>query len=247
MARSLDQVLAEVTAKSDPQRQTVLNQIADLPNQQAAQTSAIGAQKDQAYQDLTDSARRRGLGFSGIPLGEQAKYAATTYAPALANLGTSFNNQKGTLESALSTIGQNDYSAANNIFNQDRTFEEQQRQFNASLAEQQSQAASARAATSQFSPSLLPQTTAPTQSQKPQVTQNPTQVKNLAGNKSQQDAYGAIQGLLGTKNGSIITSTLKAIQQSANQGNTYDQAKIRIINSMPEFRQYLANSNNATF
>lgn len=236
MSRSLDQVLADVTAQSDPQRQTVLSQIADLPNQQAAQTAAIGAQKDQANEDILSGARQRGLGFSGIPLGEQAKYAATTYAPALANLGTSFNNQKSTLEGALSQIGQNDYNTANTVFNQDRTFEEGQRQFNESLAAQK-----AATAASQFNPSLK-SPAAPSQ-----PAQDPTQIKNLTGNRSQQDAYGAIQNLLGTKDSKIITQTLGAIQQSANYGNTYDQAKIKIINSMPEFRQYLANSNNATF
>lgn len=141
MSRTFDQVLADVTAQSDPQRQTVLNQIADLPNQQAAQTSAINAQKDQAYNDILSGARQRGLGFSGIPLGDQAKYAATTYAPALANLATSFNNQKNTLEGALASIGQNDYATANDISNQDRNFEEQQRQFNENLALQKQQAA----------------------------------------------------------------------------------------------------------
>lgn len=74
-----------------------------------------------------------------------------------------------------------------------------------------------------------------------------TSVKNLSGGKSTQDAYNAIQSLLATKNPATITNTFKAIQQSANYGNTYDQAKIKIINSMPEFQQYLANSNNATF
>ncbi len=143
MARSLDQILAEVTARSDPQRQIVLNQISQLPTQQAADEAGLEAKKNQAYDDITDTARRRGLGFSGIPLGEQAKYNATDYAPALANLKSSYGGRKATLESALADIGKQNYSTAYDIFNQDRSFEEQQRQFNENLAFQRQQQAAA--------------------------------------------------------------------------------------------------------
>lgn len=228
MARSLDQILSEVTARSDPQRQTVLNQIADLPNQQAAQTAAIGAQKDQANEDILSSARQRGLGFSGIPLGEQAKYAATTYAPALANLGTSFNNQKGTLESALSQIGQNDYTTANDIFNKDRTFEEQQREFDAQ------QATAARAAAAQNSPfsglfgGAMPQ---PPQ-QAPQPGPDP----------QTQTAYNDVQNLLG-KDAARIQREYLAIKKSAGFGNAYDKIKQALIEQLyPAVKNYGNNT-----
>lgn len=146
MARSLDQILAEVTARSDPQRQIVLSQISQLPTQQAADEASLGAKKDQAYEDIVSGARRRGLGFSGIPLGEQAKYNATEYAPAVANLKSTYGTRKSTLESALADIGSRDYSTAYDMFNQDRSFEEQQRQFNEQLTESRRQAA--RVATS---------------------------------------------------------------------------------------------------
>lgn len=144
MARSFDQILAEVNSKSDPQRQAVLKQVADITPQLAADESALGAKKDQAYQDIVDSARRRGLGFSGIPLGEQAKYNATEYAPALANLRTSANNRRTTLEASLADIGANNYSLANQIYGQDRAFEEQQRQFNEQMAFNRQQQADAQ-------------------------------------------------------------------------------------------------------
>ena len=146
MSRTIDQVLADVTKQSDPQRNLILGQINDLPNQQKAQESSLAAQKDQAYTDIVDGARRRGLGFAGIPLGEQAKYNATQYAPAVAANATSFNNQKTSLQSALNDIGRNDYSTAYNIFNTDRAFEEQQRQYNEQMAESKRQAAAAQAA-----------------------------------------------------------------------------------------------------
>lgn len=147
--RSFDQVLADVTARSDPQRQVVLNQISQLPTQQAADEASLDAKKTQAYDEILGGGRRRGLGFSGIPLGEQAKYNATDYAPAVANLKASYGGRKATLESALSDIGRNDYSTAYDMFNQDRNFEEQQRQFN-----EQQAAAQRAAASSVFNPTL---------------------------------------------------------------------------------------------
>lgn len=217
MSRTFDQVLADVTAQSDPQRQTVLNQIADLPNQQAAQTSAINAQKDQAYNDILSGARQRGLGFSGIPLGDQEKYAATTYAPALANLATSFNNQKGTLESALAGIGQNDYATANDIFNQDRNFEEQQRQFNENLALQQKQLAAQNASNSSLA-SLFGGS-----------TQQPQQPADPYATVDKQNAANAIVGLLKTNNAATVAKTIAAIGASARNGNLYDQYKLALL------------------
>lgn len=146
MARTFDQVLADVNAQSDPQRQLILNQISSLPGQQAAEEQSLSAQKDQAYTDILNGARRRGLGFAGIPLGEQAQYNATNYAPAVAKLKQSYVNNKTSLESALNDIGSQNYMTAQNIYNQDRQFEEQQRQFNEQLAESRRQAQAAASA-----------------------------------------------------------------------------------------------------
>jgi hypothetical protein len=222
VARSFDQILSEITAQSDPQRQTVLSQIADLPTQQAADESALKAQKDQAYSDITDQARRRGLGFSGIPLGEQDKYAATDYAPALAKLKTGYGAQKSTLESALAGIGQQNYATANDIFNQDRTFEEQQRQFNASLAEQQRQAAAAAASNSSLSPLFG--------GNQPPAPTDPYAAID------KQNAANAIVGLLKTNNAGTLAKTIAAIGASARNGNLYDQYKLALL------RQYQTGS-----
>lgn len=182
MSRTFDQVLANVTAQSDPQRKVILNQIADLPNQQTAAEQGLAAQKDQAYQDILSGARQRGLGFSGIPLAEQAKYNATNYAPAVANLKSTYANQQGSLENALANIGSSNYATANDVFNQDRNYAfqqqqaaqqaalqqqqlaEQQRQFNENLALQKQQAASQGASNSALA-SLFQQPQTPLQSQ----------------------------------------------------------------------------------
>lgn len=140
MARTLDQILSEVSSKSDAQRQAIMGQVADLPNQQAAQEQSLDAQLKRGYDNILSGARRRGLGFSGIPLGEQAEFNATEYAPAVANLKSSFNARRGSLDSALADIGRQDFMTANDLFNSDRSFAESQRQFNEQMRMQQENA-----------------------------------------------------------------------------------------------------------
>lgn len=142
MARSIDAILKEVSSKSDPQRQTILSQVADIPRQIKAETAGINAQRKQANEDILGSARDRGVGFGGIPIGEQAKYAATEFDPALARLSTAGVNRRTTLESALADIGRTDFSQAQDIFRDERNFAEDRRRFE--LAQQE--AARGRAA-----------------------------------------------------------------------------------------------------
>jgi hypothetical protein len=145
MARTIDAIIKEVSSRSDPQRQTILNQVADIPRQLEAEESGLRAQLATANDDITNNARRMGFkAFGGIPLGEQAEFAATEFAPALARLRTSTNDRRSTLESALNNIGSNDFSAAQDIFRDERDFAENQRRF----AIQQQQAAAARSAAS---------------------------------------------------------------------------------------------------
>lgn len=171
MARTFDQVLAEVTSRSDPQRNIVLNQISQLPGQQKADEASLDAKKNQAFDDIVSGARQRGLGFSGIPLGEQAEYSATEYAPALANLKSNYSSRRGSLESALADIGRTDYTTAQDIFARDREFAEQQRQFEENLRLQREQIAAQQraAAASTFSPTLGATGNQSSQSQKQYV------------------------------------------------------------------------------
>lgn len=163
MARTFSQILKEVSAKSDPQRKIVLGQISSLPQQQQAEESSLEAKKTQAFDEILGGARRRGLGFSGIPLGEQAEYSATEYAPAVARLKTGFNERRGTLESALADIGRGDYMSAQDIYDRYRQRQieqqqlaEQQRQFNLNykLSQQAAADASRSASGGGFSPTL---------------------------------------------------------------------------------------------
>lgn len=144
--RDINAILAEVSSKSDPQRQIVMRQISDLaPEQQSAET-ALGAKRDQGFSDIELGARRRGVAYWGAPIAEQQKYLATDYLPALANLKSSYNQRRTTLDAALADIGRNDYNTANDIFNNERNFYEQQRQYNQTLEFQKQQAAAQQAA-----------------------------------------------------------------------------------------------------
>ncbi len=141
--RSFDQVLAEVNKQSDPQRQTVLKQVADLPRQYKAEEAGLKATQSQAFDEILGGARRRGLGFSGIPIGEQAKYTATEFLPAVARLKTSVNDRKTSLESILNDIGRQNYSTAYDIYNTDRSFDENRRRWEIEQANARAAAAAA--------------------------------------------------------------------------------------------------------
>lgn len=228
MARSFQDVLNEVTARSDPQRQLVLGQISQLPTQQAADESSLSAKKDLAYDEILGGARQRGLGFSGIPLGEQAKYAATEYAPAVANLKTTYGTRKATLESALADIGKTDYSTAYGVFDKDRSFDESQRQFNETLSAQQ-RAAQAQAGiySGLFGGAKNAQ-------------------PDLYANVDKQGATNAIKALLDTGNRDTINKTVSAITNSANRGNAYDKFKLELLELYKKNSQYGSLFNNLT-
>lgn len=79
-------------------------------------------------------ARRRGVGFGGIPLGEQATYTATQYLPALARLRQSGREQAMGLEDSIQQIMERRSTMAQQVRQSELDRDEQQRQFNQQLA-----------------------------------------------------------------------------------------------------------------
>lgn len=224
-ASTLDQVIASLQNVYQPQIDSINQQQAALPAQAAAQTAGVNAAKDDAFNGILSQARQRGTGvaFGGIPLGEQAQYTASTYAPALANLQTSQNQQGQSLVDALNKINEDKFNTANGIYqfgvnqdNQAQQLAEQQREFDAS----QAAAAKAAASANSFSPSSGGGA-APTSGANPAAA--------LTGGKTKQDAQNAITALMNTGNGNTIANTVNAILKSASYGNTYDQAKIELL------------------
>jgi len=128
MARTLEQIISELNPTFQPQVQSLQDRANLIPDQIASQEQGLNAKKDVAYQDIVDGARRRGVGFSGIPLGEQAKYAATDYAPALANLRQQGQQQAYSLQDAILGINERRDTLGQQIYQQeqDRAFQEQQ-------------------------------------------------------------------------------------------------------------------------
>lgn len=241
--RTLDSILGELNSTYDPQIKSIQARQAAIPGQVQAEEQGLQAKQENAFGDIVNGARRRGLGFSGIPLSEQARYTSTEFLPALARLRQSGREQAMSLEDALNGVYERRNTLGNQIYQNEQSAAEQRRQFDTNLAFQREQQAAQQRAQSLANAPLNPQGAGPRQ----QPQQNPALAKNLAGGRSLQDATSALQQLLSTNNTGVIRNTIGAIQQSASRGNTYDQAKLQIINSRPEFRQFLANSNGARF
>lgn len=130
--RTLDQIIAQLNPTFDPQVQSIEKRAQAIPGQIATQEQALDEKKNQAFDSILGGARQRGLGFSGIPLGEQAKYIATDYLPAQANLRTAGQERAMSLQDAILGIRERQNTLAQQIFQteQDRAAQERQAALN---------------------------------------------------------------------------------------------------------------------
>src|SRR5688500_7318807 len=104
--RSLEQILSELGTVYAPQEQNLRTRQSLIPGQIAEEEKGLQAKQEQSFGEILGGARRRGLGFSGIPLQEQAKYTSTEFLPALARLKQSGRQEALTLEDALLGISE---------------------------------------------------------------------------------------------------------------------------------------------
>lgn len=139
--RTLAQILSELDSTYNPQVESVRQRQALIPGQIQAEEQGLQAKQESAFGDILGGARRRGLGFSGIPLGEQAKYTSTEYLPALARLRQSGREQAMSLEDAILGIQERKNQFGQQVYQTEQDRAEQMRQFNATLAAQQKAAA----------------------------------------------------------------------------------------------------------
>jgi hypothetical protein len=102
--RTLDQIIGELGSVYNPQIKTIEQQKALVGQGVEADITQAKAEQGQAYEDILGGARRRGLGFSGIPLGEQAKYASTVFAPQVLRARQQGRQQELSLTDALNQI-----------------------------------------------------------------------------------------------------------------------------------------------
>lgn len=116
--QSYDDIYNSLGSQYQPQTDLVNQQLAQLPTQQAAQQASLDQAKVNAFRDITNSANSKGVLFSGVPIDQQSTYVGTKYLPAVANLNTSFNNQKTSLLGSLNNINAQRMTTARGIQNQ---------------------------------------------------------------------------------------------------------------------------------
>ena len=128
MARTLDQIIAELDPTFAGQRKSLQERASLIPGQIKAEETGLGAKQQEAFGDILGGARRRGLGFAGIPLGEQAQYTATEYLPALARLRQSGREQAMSLQDAILGVNERRDTLGQQIYQteQDRAAQERQ-------------------------------------------------------------------------------------------------------------------------
>lgn len=167
VARTLDQILGELGSTYDPQIAQIRQRQGLIPGQIAEEEKGLQAKQTQAFDDILGGARRRGLGFSGIPVGEQARYTSTEFLPALARLKQTGREQAMSLEDAILGIQERRNTLGQQLYQSERDRAEQIRQFNENLAFQREQAAVQRraAVASAINPTLF----APTQPSRPSL------------------------------------------------------------------------------
>lgn len=144
-------MLADIMKESDsyyqPKKDLYNQQLSQTDPQQQAEVQGLQQQQQDSFSQIRDQAQRRGLFFSGIPLAEQAKYTASQFLPAVANLQGKYRQQRFGLENALTDLGSQQYSDAMGI--QQKQID---REFQAQQAELSRQASAASAANTGYQP-----------------------------------------------------------------------------------------------
>ena len=148
--RTLDQIMAELGSIYDPQVKSIQQRQNLIPEQMKSEEAGLQAKQVSAFDDILSGARRRGLGFSGIPVGEQAKYTATDYLPAIARLRQQGKEQAMSLQDAIYGIKerQQNQALAQRQYEQQRydAYQTEMRQLEAQREAQRASEAAARAA-----------------------------------------------------------------------------------------------------
>jgi GrpB-like predicted nucleotidyltransferase (UPF0157 family) len=231
MARSLDQIVGELDSIYQPQIKSIESQKALVGQGVEADITQAKAEQGQAYEDILGGARRRGMGFSGIPLGEQAKYASTVFAPQVLRARQQGKQQELSLTDALNsiyadrrkyadTLRQGDI--ANDQWNQ--TFAFQKEQWAEQLRQQAAdRAAAAKAAAASYGGGLAFGTPT-TQSTQTNTGGNPPKVT-----QNQQRAFNEVKSMFDSNDPARIQREIAAIRQSASYGNQLDKIKLLFI------------------
>lgn len=221
--RTLAQIISELDPTYQPQIDNIRTQQAAIPGQIQAQEQGLQAKQNDAFGSIMDQSRARGVGFSGIPLGEQARYTGSTYLPALANLRTAGVQQATSLSEAINQINERKNTFGQHIYGQEQDRAEQQRQFNAQMEAQRQQQAEARAAASRASAA----SNAGLASLFGGGGDTPAGGGQQNHVNVQDAAYQSVQKFI-NGNDQQIRSDYAATLKSANRGNQIDQFKVQL-------------------
>lgn len=215
--RTLSQIIAELQPTYSPQIKSLQSQQALIPSRIAEQEKGLQAKQTQAFDTILGGARQRGLGFSGIPLAEQAKYTSTEFLPALANLRQQGNTERLSLQDAILGITERRNTLAQQLLQQERDRAEQKRQFNLSLQEQRASRAAAGSGGGGFSPSLGDL-----------FGETQTDKKSSIG-PEQARAWQSVQNFVGRGDKNVIAQDiLRAYNNNKKNPNAFDRFKLEI-------------------
>lgn len=223
--RSLEQILGELGSVYDPQIANIRQRQSLIPGQIAEEEKGLQAKQTQSFDDILGGARRRGLGFAGIPLAEQARYTSNEFLPAMARLRQSGREQAMSLEDAILGIQERRQGQALGVqqyeqqrFDQWRTQQEaiaeQRRQFDAEQAARKAAAAAQNA----------PFTGLFSGGQQKQVQGAQTQITPQT-----QALYNSVKGMLASNDPQRIAREFNAILTSAGRGNANDRTKLQLL------------------
>lgn len=225
-------MLSELGSVYDPQINSVRQQQALIPQQTNADLQAADALRVQANDDILGGARRRGIGFSGIPLGEQARYNATVYAPQVLRVKNDAQNRAMSLEDMILGINERKNTLGQQLRQQDvdndyrnQVFEFEKQKFGEQMAEQRRQAAAAAAASRSNLGGLLSGARAGAQTRPNSGQVTPSQADQMLFNQMFLKGDGSQWG------DKELVSDYNATLKSARYGNARDKQKIQYYHS----------------
>ena len=125
MARDINQIMQELDSYYAPSINSNQQQLNELPAYYTAQQQGLDQTKTNAFSDITAGANSRGVLYSGIPIGEQAKYVGGTYLPAVAALKQDQNQRTSTLQDSIAKIRQQQSQQAYGIRNDELQLDQQ--------------------------------------------------------------------------------------------------------------------------
>jgi hypothetical protein len=226
MAQDLSSIISELDAAYNPSRQVINDRINGLQGAQDSDIAGLEGQKVQAFDDITNGARSKGMGFSGIPIQEQAKYTASSFLPAVAKVKQSYNEGRNSLVDALNNMNIDQRKTAMSIreTQQNRDYQAEQDRLTREAATR------AAAASSASLGSILGGGVTPQGGQPAQVDPYAKVDKN--------NANVTVKRMLSTNDPAKIAKEINAISASASYGNMMDRYKLELLQSLQQNSQY---------